>query len=43
LSCPYLKAIAVYHQSGKYKFFTEEETLIDKNLNIELPLAEIFK
>jgi Uma2 family endonuclease len=40
---PAMKAIAVYHQSGKYDFFTHEETLMDKNLDISLPLGEIFK
>ncbi|MCU0389612.1 MAG: Uma2 family endonuclease [Thermoflexibacter sp.] len=40
---PALRAIVVYHQVGKYKFFTEEDTLQDINLNIELPLYEIFK
>ncbi len=38
-----MKAIAVYHQSGKYDFFTHEATLSDKNLDISLPLGEIFK
>ncbi len=47
LSCwivlPAMKAIAVYYQSGKYDFFTEEETLLDRNLSLELPLENIFK
>jgi Uma2 family endonuclease len=47
LSCwivlPALNAIAVYHQNGKYDFFRQDETLLDRNLNLELPLENIFK
>jgi Uma2 family endonuclease len=40
---PSMKAIAVYHAAGKYKFFVEHETLKDSMLDIEIPLQEIFK
>ena len=39
---PSLRAVAVYHQPHQYTFFSEADTLKDKNLNLTLPLAEIF-
>jgi Uma2 family endonuclease len=40
---PAMKAVAVYYQSGKYEFFTHEETLTDRHLGITLPLAQVFE
>lgn len=40
---PSIKAILVYNQPGRYHFFNEADTLNDPNLNLELPLADIFK
>jgi Uma2 family endonuclease len=40
---PAMKAVAVYHQSGKYYFFIQEETLTDRHLGITLPLAQVFE
>jgi Uma2 family endonuclease len=39
---PSMKAIYVYSQIGKYQFFNDEMTLIDKLTGIELPLNEVF-
>lgn len=40
---PSMDAIAVNHQPGKYTFYSGTEVLQDDKLNIQLPLAEIFK
>ena len=39
---PSMKAIYVYSQIGKYQFFNDEMTLIDKLTGIELNLSEVF-
>ena len=39
---PSLKAINVYSQIGKYKYFNDEMILTDPATNIELSLADVF-
>lgn len=39
---PGMDAIAVNHQPGKYTFYSGTEVLKDDQLDIQLPLAEIF-
>ncbi len=42
LVMPSFQAVSVYSAVGKYRFFTEQETLTDAATGIELPLADVF-
>lgn len=42
LVMPSFQAISVYSEFGKYRFFSEKDTLIDSVTGIELALSEIF-
>lgn len=43
LVLPGLEAICVFSKADKYSFFGKEDTLIDRQLNVELSLKDIFK
>ena len=42
LVMPSFQAISVYSAYGKYRFFSEQDTLIDQATGIELNVGEIF-
>jgi Uma2 family endonuclease len=42
LVMPSFQAVLVYSAVGKYRFFTEHDTLTDAATGIELPLADVF-
>ncbi|MCY7358543.1 MAG: Uma2 family endonuclease [Rudanella sp.] len=42
LVMPSFQAVSVYSAFGKYRFFSENETLTDSNTGIQLALADIF-
>ena len=42
LVMPSFQAVAVYTEFGKYRFFSENDTLIDSVTNIEIVLSDIF-
>ncbi len=43
LVLPDVSSIYVYSQKDTHQVFTSKDTLIDKNLNIELELAKVFE
>jgi Uma2 family endonuclease len=42
LVMPSFQAISVYAEFGKYRFFSENDTLTDPTTGIELALTDIF-